>query len=218
MTSSWLILQFTCIRDNHTIFLTPVNQCLGKWKTISHESHGLVMSSEWRHNERHGVSNHRRLDCLLNRLFRCRSKKHQSSASLAFVRGSLQWSVNFPHKGPVTRKMFQFDDVIMITATKLNADKHVLVLYYEIFKLYVQFQLREIIQTANIFLSTWQWLILVTVQSYYNRNSLSCGDICYHVPINSDMGKMIPMLLSMAPIQQDIFFHISLDDIKNAYG
>ena len=30
---------------------------------------------EWRHNERDGVSNHRRLDCLLNPLFRRRSEK-----------------------------------------------------------------------------------------------------------------------------------------------
>ena len=34
-------------------------------------------------------------------------RKHQSSASLAFVR------VNSPHKWSVTRKMFPFDDVIM---------------------------------------------------------------------------------------------------------
>ena len=39
--------------------------------------------------------------------------KHQSSASLAFMRGIDRWLVNFPHKGPVTRKMFPFDDVIM---------------------------------------------------------------------------------------------------------
>ena len=32
-------------------------------------------SLQWRHNERDGVSNHQRLDCLLKRLFRCRSKK-----------------------------------------------------------------------------------------------------------------------------------------------
>ena len=30
---------------------------------------------KWRHNERHGVSNHQPHDCLLNRLFRRRSKK-----------------------------------------------------------------------------------------------------------------------------------------------
>ena len=40
-------------------------------------------------------------------------KKHQSSASLAFVRGIHRWPVNSPHKWPVTRKMFPFDDVIM---------------------------------------------------------------------------------------------------------
>ena len=40
-------------------------------------------------------------------------RKHQSPASLAFVWGIHRWSVNSPHKGPVTRKMFPFDDVIM---------------------------------------------------------------------------------------------------------
>ena len=40
-------------------------------------------------------------------------RKHQSSASLAFVRGIHRWPVNYPHKWPVTRKMFPFDDVIM---------------------------------------------------------------------------------------------------------
>ena len=39
--------------------------------------------------------------------------KHQSSASLAFVRGIHRWPVNSSHKWPVTRKMFPFDDVIM---------------------------------------------------------------------------------------------------------
>ena len=40
-------------------------------------------------------------------------RKHQSSASVASVRGIRRWPVNSPHKGPVTRKMFPFDDVIM---------------------------------------------------------------------------------------------------------
>ena len=40
-------------------------------------------------------------------------RKHQSSASLAFVRGIHQSPVNSSHKGPVTRKIFPFDDVIM---------------------------------------------------------------------------------------------------------
>ena len=40
-------------------------------------------------------------------------RKHQSSALLAFVRGIHRWPVDSPHKGPVTRKMFPFDDVIL---------------------------------------------------------------------------------------------------------
>ena len=39
--------------------------------------------------------------------------KHQSSASLAFVRGIHRWPVNSPHKWPAKRKMFPFDDVII---------------------------------------------------------------------------------------------------------
>ena len=41
-------------------------------------------------------------------------RKHQSSASLAFVRGIHRWPVNSPHKRPVTRKMFPFHYVIMM--------------------------------------------------------------------------------------------------------
>ena len=41
-------------------------------------------------------------------------RKHQSSASLVFVQGIHRWLVNSPHKWPVTRKIFPFDDVIMI--------------------------------------------------------------------------------------------------------
>ena len=40
-------------------------------------------------------------------------RKHQSSASLAFMWGIHRWPVNSPHKWPVTRKMFPFDDSIM---------------------------------------------------------------------------------------------------------
>ena len=41
-------------------------------------------------------------------------RKHKSSASLTFVRGIHWWPVNSPHKGPVTRKMLTFDNVVMI--------------------------------------------------------------------------------------------------------
>ena len=40
-------------------------------------------------------------------------RKHQSSAWLAFLRGIHRSPMDSPHKGPVTRKIFPFDDVIM---------------------------------------------------------------------------------------------------------
>ena len=75
----------------------------------------------WRHSGCDGVSDHHPHDCLLNRLFGRRLiRKHQSSASLALVRGIHRWPVNSPHKWPVTRKMFPFDDVIMWVKTIAN--------------------------------------------------------------------------------------------------
>ena len=50
-------------------------------------------------------------------------RKHQSSASLAFVRGISRWPVNSPHKGPVTQKMFPFDDVIMWLSDDCNVNR-----------------------------------------------------------------------------------------------
>ena len=57
-------------------------------------------------------------------------RKHQSSSSLAFMRGIHRWPVNSQHKWPVTWKMFLFDDVLMnplqsvyITTTKQSTTK-----------------------------------------------------------------------------------------------
>ena len=60
------------------------------------------------------VSNHQPHDCLLNRLSRRRSKK----TSKLHVNGLC--TVNSPHKWPVTRKMFPFDDVIKAGPLKLK--------------------------------------------------------------------------------------------------
>ena len=49
-------------------------------------------------------------------------RKHQSSALLAFVRGIHRGPVNSPHKGPVARKMFPFDDVIMGRSWRIRSN------------------------------------------------------------------------------------------------
>ena len=68
----------------------------------------------WLHNGRDGVLNHQPHDCLLNRLFRHRSKKTSKiRVTGVCFRGIHWWPVNSPHKWQVTRKIFPFDDVIM---------------------------------------------------------------------------------------------------------
>ena len=72
---------------------------------------------------RHGIGNHRlhysdvMMDAMASQITSLTivystvhsgtdQRKHQSSASIAFVRGIHRWRVNSPHKGPVTRKIF----------------------------------------------------------------------------------------------------------------
>ena len=74
----------------------------------------VLISLLWRHNGLDCVSNHQPHECLLITVHSgTDQRKHQSSASLAFVWGIHRRPVNSPHKGTVTRKMFSFDDVIM---------------------------------------------------------------------------------------------------------
>ena len=61
-------------------------------------------------------------------------RKHQSSASLPFVRGIHRWPVNSPHKWPVTRKMFPFDDVIRVSVARYT---HVIYIYRYISRVWV---------------------------------------------------------------------------------
>ena len=70
-------------------------------------------SLQWRHNDHDYVSNHQPRGCLFNRLFRRRSKKTSKLRVTGLCVGNSPGPVNSPHKGPVTRKMFPFDDVIM---------------------------------------------------------------------------------------------------------
>ena len=65
----------------------------------------------WRHNGHDSVSNHQPHDCLLNLLSRRRSKNTSKLRVTGLCAGNSPG--NSLHKGPVTRKMFPFDDVIM---------------------------------------------------------------------------------------------------------
>ena len=64
-------------------------------------------------------------------------RKHQCSASLAFVRGIDWWPVNSPHKWPVRWKMFPFDDVIMLKRKHIAIEYKWLPIYFRIFNLII---------------------------------------------------------------------------------
>ena len=104
--------------DNHINFLT-FYQLWTAWGRVYHIANWtprewyLMATLRWRHNGRDGVSNHQPHDCLLNRVFRHRSKKTSKLCVTGLCAGNSPGTGEFPRKGPVTRKMFPFDDVIM---------------------------------------------------------------------------------------------------------
>ena len=102
-----------CVNSNLWKYHTMTNIQLSRsWR---HESVPTPLSIplRWRQNGRDSVSNHQPHDCLFNRLFRRRSKKTSKLRVTGLCVGNSPGAVNSPHKGPVTRKMFPFDDVIM---------------------------------------------------------------------------------------------------------
>ena len=117
-----------------SVMLTGVPK---QWRLTSWQDsvfRGLIILSQLRHNEHESVCSG------VDR------GKHQSSASLAFVRGIYQSPVNSPHKWPVMREMFPFDDVIIMVSKILLC----LPTYIFFFKL-ADNQINLIKKVSNIF-------------------------------------------------------------------
>ena len=103
------------------LFPDAIRQKILIWWNTFHNTRRLCREAsrlvdftwQWRHNERDGVSNDRRLDCLLNHLFRRRSKK----ISKLRVTGLCEWNSpvigGFPSQRASNAEMVPCDDVIM---------------------------------------------------------------------------------------------------------
>ena len=83
-----------------------------------------IRTLPWRHNEHDCVSNHQPYDCLLNRLFSCRSKKISKLHVTGLCAGNSPVIGEFPARWPVTRKMFPFDDVIIKQSDEVPPPVH----------------------------------------------------------------------------------------------
>ena len=91
---------------------SPIIKWVQAWNKLIHDNVVIMSAME---------SQITRLTIVYSTVYSCvDQRKHQSSASLAFVRGIYRWIVNSPHKGPVTRKVFPFDDVIMLRLVVLK--------------------------------------------------------------------------------------------------
>ena len=102
--------------EDVNMFLIPQNNAVSQqlnhfwqWRRI----YQTLLPLQWRQNERDGVPNHRRLAVYSIVCSGAAQRKHQSPASLVFVREIHRWPVISPHKGPFTLKMSPFDDVII---------------------------------------------------------------------------------------------------------
>ena len=87
--------------------------CWHRLLLYKEKSHWRFAALQWHHKEHDGVSDHLHLDCLLNCLFRSRSKKTSKLRVTGLCEGIHRSTVDSPHKGPVKQKMVPFADVIM---------------------------------------------------------------------------------------------------------
>ena len=79
---------------------------------MSLESHWAL---QWHHDERNGVSHHQPHDCLLNRLFRRRSKTTSKLRVIDFCEGNSPLTGEFPAQRASRAENVTFDDVIMLS-------------------------------------------------------------------------------------------------------
>ena len=84
-----------------------------------------VLSLQRRHDEHHGVYNHRCLDCL----FRCRSKKTPTLRVTGLCKGNSLVTCDFPAQRASNAQNVPFDDATMIYWHMISRDTYVLVVF-----------------------------------------------------------------------------------------
>ena len=127
-------------------------------------------------------------------------RKHQSSASMTFVRGIHRWPVNSPRKWPVTWKMFSLDDVIMFMSSKPDLFTASLSRLFYMYTIVLSHQLSLLLFVITYLIArfmgpTWgqhgvdrtqmgpmlaPWTLLYALPG---KMSLHTLNICYHIKL-----------------------------------
>ena len=114
-------------------------------------------------------------------------RKHQSSVPLVFVRGIHPWPMNSPHKGPVMRKMFPFDDVIMNTFRVMHNDRQFGNIFKCIFLMKkVEFRLKfhwSLFVMDQLIISQCEKYLASTIFWPWRQNQ-NIATIYWHPPLN----------------------------------
>ena len=84
--------QYICSRRNDKNMCAWLMVCHVYCQFYGHQTTSL----KWRHNDRDGVSNHQPHDCLLNRLFRRKSKKTSKLRVTGLCEGNSPMTGEFP--------------------------------------------------------------------------------------------------------------------------
>ena len=106
----WFPLSSTYI-FMYTVFVWIITQHSYAWR---------VYSLQWRHNDRNGVSNHWRLDCLPNRMSRRRSKKTSKLRGTGLCEGNSPVTGELSTQTAITAEMFPFDDAIILPDARIG--------------------------------------------------------------------------------------------------
>ena len=94
---------------------------------------------QWLHNGNDGVSNHQPHHCLLNRLFRHRSKKTSKLCITGLCEGNSLVTSEFPEQRPVTQKMFPLPSCYMHFQVKTVVSLLSHVWYFPIYQCLLDF-------------------------------------------------------------------------------
>ena len=101
--------QYRSMFIESVVVLEPAENWITRITSLGSDSH---FTSQWRHNERDGVSNHQPQDCLLRRLFRRRSTKTSKLRVTGLCEGNSPVTGEFPAQRASNAEN-QFDDVII---------------------------------------------------------------------------------------------------------
>ena len=160
---------------------------------------------QWRHNGRGNVSNHHGLYYLLNCLFRRKSKKTSKVRITGRCVGSSP--ANSWHKRSVSRNMFPFNDVILLTVQ----DKRVIVSHVENISTTSATRVMRKYWNANTFLSSLNTFSVAVVFCSHLFNYCLCVFHCNFINISMDSSFIKSLALRQALPWINILAHNNFD-------